>query len=86
MINFNINEMVKVKLNPTGLEELKRQHEDLKQSTGYKGSFSEPKVDADGYSLWQLWVLMSTFGQMMINGGEPPFETEIIIVDRGANG
>lgn len=85
-MKFNVNEMVKVKLTSAGLEELKRQHEDLKQSTGYKGEFSEPTVDEDGYSLWQLWVLMSTFGHMMINGGDVPFETEIIIVQRGANG
>lgn len=85
-MKFDVNEHVKVKLTDVGRKELRRQHDELRAIAKSLLPYSEPIADEGGYSKWQLWVLMSTFGHMMINGGEPPFETEIIIVSRGDNG
>jgi hypothetical protein len=62
---FNINSNVKVKLTDTGRRIL---HE--------KGR-SRIQEDAEGYSTWQLWGLMNTFGEHIRIGCEPPFETTI---------
>lgn len=85
-MKFDVNEYVKVKLTDVGRKEILRQHDELRAIVKSLAAYSEPIEDEGGYSKWQLWVLMSTFGHMMINGGELPFETEIIIVSRGANG
>ena len=41
-----------------------------------------PKEDADGWSEWQLWVLMQEFGSAISMEMRPPFETNIQILDR----
>lgn len=38
-----------------------------------------PPVDADGWSEWQLWEVMKTFGQYMVMGLDPPIEMTIQI-------
>ena len=78
MKKFNINEYVKVKLNESGITELKRQHEELK-ARGYKGDFMIPEVDINGYTKYQLHNLMNIFGHLTFNGFECPFEIEILI-------
>ncbi|UGC97769.1 SOS regulatory protein [Pantoea phage PdC23] len=81
-MKFNIKHHVKVKLTDAGVAELKSQHEDLQIFAPSIGDFSPPKKDKQGYSEFQLWVLMSKFGEKMINGGDLMFETEIIIPDK----
>lgn len=78
-MKFNINDSVKVKLNDRGREILKQQHELLfKDIPRYK--FTPPREDAEGWSKWQMWDLMQTFGPHISLGSKVPFETEIEIV------
>lgn len=63
-IPFNINYNVKVKLTKKGRSLAKYL----------------PKEDDDGYTTWQLWVLMNEFGEHMIIGLDVPFETNIILI------
>lgn len=81
-MKFNINNYVMVKLTDYGRNELQRQHDELVKTTGYKGAYQPPKTDSDGYSKFQLWDLMATFGHMIFNGCNPPFETEIFIGEK----
>jgi len=71
-MKFNINDRVRVKLTKVGRDILKSDN----------GAFHIPKKeDADGWSSWQLWVLMQTFGGHSMGGMDLPFETEIEIVE-----
>jgi ketosteroid isomerase-like protein len=82
MIKFNINHYVYVKLTDEGRTEVRHQHEqlysmlpdNLKDTT-----FTPEKEDDQGWSRWQFWSLMNTFGLMMRMGQHLPFETEIRI-------
>ena len=78
-MEFNINNYVLVKLNEIGEEELKRQHEELMIIAPKLGPYEPRKVDEDGFSKWQMWDLMHTFGHMVSLGSKVPFETTIII-------
>ncbi len=79
-MKFNINNYVKVRLTDEG-------RKIVKKSKGfYKvlgGDYSEVEIteDLEGWSLWQMWDLMSTFGAYMFNGCRTPFETEIDIIE-----
>lgn len=81
-MNFNINQHVKVRLNGRGLAILENQHWDLQRHLSTPRPFKPPKTDEHGFSRWQLWDLMSTFGEHISLGFEPPFETEIIIEEQ----
>jgi hypothetical protein len=61
---FNINEHVRVRLTPSGREAVIK--------AGYE--YDLEKVDAEGYTTWQMWVLMKCVGHRMSMGLEPPFE------------
>lgn len=83
-IPFNLNEIVKVKLTDHGHEILKQQHDELNvmiHARGGKG-FGEyqPKVDADGYTTFQLWSLMETFGPYIGMCKDEPFNINIKFV------
>ena len=81
-MKFNINNYVKVKLRDRGREILKEQHEELNRLThGALSEFKLPKEDRYGWSEWQLWNLISTFGENVHMGQEPHFETEIVICE-----
>lgn len=75
-IEFNINDMVKVKLTEVGDEIYVENRKKL--SIAHEGS-GLPKEDSDGYSEWQLWRLMQEFGENLGNGQPLPFETTILI-------
>jgi hypothetical protein len=64
---FNINDYVYVRLTDRGRTILMQQHQPA------------PVEDPDGYSRWQLWHLMSVFGQHVYNGCLVPFEMTIKI-------
>lgn len=59
MKGFDINKKVKVKITSYGLKFLKEQHEKNEPNV----PFTPSKVDENGYSTFQLWVLFSTFGE-----------------------
>ena len=76
-IKFNINEMVRVRLTDYGRKIDRERFEKIKADTGHSLSY-KPKKESDGWSRWQMWVLMETFGEHC-TWGELPFETNIIL-------
>lgn len=79
---FNVNDFVMVRLTDMGREILRKQHEELLRRVPKLGEFNAPKEDADGWSRWQMWNLMETFGPHVSLGMHVPFETTIRIVFR----
>lgn len=79
----NINEWVKVKLLPLGIQVLKEQREELNDHIVGRGGKPlddySPSVDKDGYTKFQLWDLMYRFGGLVSLGSRLPFETTIIL-------
>lgn len=78
MKKININEYIKVKLNDKGRKILYDQYLHYrKHVTGLK--FKEPQEDSEGYSKWQLWHFMQTFGPEIALGNDLPFDADILI-------
>jgi hypothetical protein len=77
---LNINDKVRVKLTDFGRACLTQHDASCKDLQPLFKAM--PKEDADGYSEWQLWELMSTFGERLYNGCEVPFEPTIILGDK----
>ena len=69
MVDFNLNDTVWVQLTDFGLAELEREHEVLYGKLGM-ASYKPPRTNEDGWSKWQLWELMNTFGGVMRIGFE----------------
>lgn len=69
-MKFNINHYVRVKLTDYGKEILKKNDLEFLH-----------KPDEDGFSKWQLWVLMETFGKYTHLGYELPFGANIEILE-----
>jgi len=72
---FNINDKVRVKLTDIG-RSVYREHYAVLDSMLGKERRVIPE-DAEGFSEWQLWRLMSIFGSRIRMGFDPPFETTI---------
>tara|TARA_R110000744_G_scaffold147612_1_gene260561 strand:- start:2926 stop:3177 length:252 start_codon:yes stop_codon:yes gene_type:complete len=82
-MNLNLNETALVKLTPIGVKILEERHlELLKSNPNYSTPFLLPNTNGDGYSKWQLWQLMSTFGEHIGMAKELPFETEVVIENK----
>lgn len=77
--SINMNDTVKVRLSARGLEILRRNHENELGALAERYPFKAPDVDADGWSVFQLWVLMREFGAHLYNGVRMPFDAEILI-------
>ncbi len=79
---FNINEKVRVKLTDTGREiYLKQWLETMPANILCK----LPLEDEQGWSEWQLWGLMNTFGPHCRLGSVLPFDTTIELILRKSN-
>lgn len=87
MIDFNINEHVLVQLTDAGRKEHKRQHEELKEQVPLLGEYTPPKEDEGGWSKWQCWSLMNTFGHMIYLGNNlnQPFNSNLKLNIKGEN-
>ncbi len=79
---FNINDYIKIKLKPKGIEILKQRHEELKKFWPGIHGFELPKIDKDGFTEMQAWEIMQNFGSNIGMGFDPPFETTVIIEDK----
>lgn len=83
-MKFNVNNNVRVRLTAEGLDILRVQHEKLAKEypkvLAYRAPFTPP-ASVDGWTTYQLWWLMAVFGNYMSCGCNPPFETEIDIVE-----
>lgn len=84
VMKLNVNVQVKVRLTDIGINILRAKHDELKKTFNRLGDFKSPPVDADGYSSFQLWGLMQTFGPHMGLGFNVPFETDIVIDSKDA--
>jgi hypothetical protein len=73
---FNINDMIKVKLTERGLNIHKQYHLDL---LGNLDISTVPEVDASGYSEFQMWEFMAIFGPHMYNGCKPICSMKILL-------
>lgn len=82
-VEFNVNDFVKVKLTEHGLRMLQKQHVDLfscHPTIMRAPIWQPPAIDAEGYSKFQLHVLMDLFGrQMQMGSSQLPFETNILL-------
>jgi hypothetical protein len=78
---FNINEKVKVRLTDFGRKKYKEDLEKLFAAFAINHTVQPKLEDAEGWSQWQLYDLMSTLGVYCTIGGELPFEPTIIILD-----
>lgn len=78
-VPFNINDMVRVKLTPRGRECHRKSHDEIfaHMSEERRLPHTPAKEDEDGWSRWQLWVLMSTFGEYIGHGRANVFEMGI---------
>jgi hypothetical protein len=61
-IEFNINYMVKVKLNEKGRRHLFEDWHNSMKGYPANSEYIRPIVDDDGYTEFQLWELMSKLG------------------------
>lgn len=78
-MKININDYVYVKLTQTGIDELKRQHNEFSDLFPKTVKEFELKTDENGYTRFQLWCLIQYLGHLCVIGGKLPFETEMII-------
>lgn len=82
MKKFNVNNMVKVKLTDLGKDIFYHQFDELNnmcREVVIKPIY--PKVDADGFTEFQLWDLMSIYGAHLQLGCNIPFEDCAIYFD-----
>lgn len=86
-MKFNVNCSVKVKLTELGEAILEERYDKLdefiksRNGKGLEYPFLVLK-DKNGYTKFQLWDLMETFGPYVGLGRELPFETEIEIPEK----
>lgn len=82
----NINDHVWVRLTERGRDIARAHHQALLVVAPRLGPYCS--YETNGWSRWQLWQLMQRFGADCHLGCDPPFETEISLVDPndGSNG
>lgn len=81
-MHFNINDYVKVQLTDYGRYVHKDDHYRFwatHRPFGPIPDYLPPTEDGNGWSKWQMWHLMDSFGSYMGLGRELPFKTEIEI-------
>jgi hypothetical protein len=77
-MKFNINDTIRVRLHPAAIDVLRKEHNDI-FSDAKRYVFKPPEVDSEGYSKFQVWDFMASFGGSMQLGSRPPFDTTIDI-------
>ncbi len=83
---MNLNDTVRVRLTYEGRRVHRQRHDDFWAAIA-KSAMPQPyvpPVEKDGWSEWQLWVLMEQFGPYTWIGAKPLFEgNEIVLDSRG---
>lgn len=81
-VPFNINQSVRVKLTPLGRAKLQAEYEEFSKKWGKHSdeNYIPHAPDEYGYSKFQLWDLMQTFGEDQVLAKPLMFETEIILL------
>jgi len=83
-MKFNVNDVVRVRLTDLGrktLAVLRAQENEQLAAAGSRIRIPLAVAEVDGWSEWQLWDLMATFGEFCGNGLPLMFETEIELPD-----
>lgn len=81
-IEIGMNTLLKVKLYPAAIKELKRIHDESKiRRPWLYGEFIAPKTDDEGFTKMPFWEVMSDLGGICYNGADTPFE---IVIDMEA--
>lgn len=83
-VDFNVNDAVRVKLTPRGHQILADRIRELEALIPSPALIPPVPLseDDDGWSEWQLWLLMKTFGPHARVGCEPAFEAQIQLKPR----
>ena len=76
-IPVNLNNRVRAKLTPYGLECHRTDFE--RMFADYNIDYRPPRLDAEGYLDTQLWCLMQEYGPYITIGGQLPFETVLLV-------
>lgn len=77
-IHLGMNTLLKVKLSPVAITELKRLHDESKiRRPWLYGEFIAPATDDEGFATMPLWKVMSDLGGICYNGADTPFEIAI---------
>ncbi len=77
-IFLGMNTLLKVKLSPEAITELKRLHDESKiRRPWLYGEFIAPATDDEGFATMPLWKVMSDLGGICYNGADTPFEIAI---------
>ena len=88
-MKLNINDKVRVRLTDLGRKTLAvlraKANEDFETRFGTTLGLALAVIEVDGWSEWQLWDLMATFGEFCGNGLPLMFETEIELMDHGGH-
>lgn len=74
---FNLNDYVRVRVVQRGFEILREQDRVYRLRPGIAPRRQHEQEQNGGWSEWQLWDLMSTFGPHISLGCDVPFETTI---------
>ena len=73
MIEYNLNKTVYVRLNNIGRDIYKNYIQSLNSNLS-----TEPEVDENGYTKFQLWDLIHIFGEYIDLGLPTPFDKNCI--------
>lgn len=80
-VKFNANYQVKVKLFEAGIDELRRQHDEMNKVFPKANLPFKLNTDEHGYTSFQLWDLMARLGHMMSFSHKTPFDLNMIITN-----
>ena len=81
VVRINLNSKIRVKLTDHGRALHTKGHAELWTSASLRPPCNQPKEDEDGWSTWQLWILMQAFGQHIDLVLPPPFESDMEVVE-----
>ena len=85
MINFSLNNHIKVKVNPVGRTYLRSKHLEFSRLRGVdpalKFKYEMREEDKNGYSEWELWDFMWTFEEAFGHPTlRPPVDPDIFLL------
>lgn len=83
-IETNVNHYVGVILTEKGIARMREKHEKRNELLGLQEPFYVQQ-DEEGYTKFQLWDLMRTFGDLFATGEDMPFKATIIFPHAKSN-
>ena len=82
MKKFNVNNFIKVQLTDRGKDIYYHKDDGVNKFYGTEMITPEyPKVDGDGFTIFQLWDFMNIYGPHMHNGMEQVIKNNNIYID-----